>query len=164
MEIRKRLRAFTLVELLIVITIIGILAVALVPRITGAPAKARDAARVADLQQIATGLELYMDERGEYPDGVDGCVSGLDLSSYMTSVPDDPSGLGAAGCLTGYAYGEIDVFNDGVNEGYIIMADLENTTVNTDKFELLDVAVVETTAATTQLVECSSDCAAAIAR
>ncbi len=44
------------------------------------------------------------------------------------------------------------------------MADLENTTIDADKFELLDAAVVETTAATVQLVECSADCAAAVGR
>lgn len=86
-----RNRAFTLIELLIVITIIGILAVALVPRITGGPAKARDATRKTDLQQIATALALYADDNaGDYPT-LSGCFS-VDLSDYMTKVPEDPQG------------------------------------------------------------------------
>ncbi|KKR25748.1 MAG: hypothetical protein UT55_C0031G0009, partial [Candidatus Peregrinibacteria bacterium GW2011_GWE2_39_6] len=41
-------KSFTLIELLIVITIIGILAVALVPRIMGGAPRARDVKRKAD--------------------------------------------------------------------------------------------------------------------
>ena len=43
MSLKKK--AFTLVEMLIVVVIIGILAAALIPRLTGAQSKARDAAR-----------------------------------------------------------------------------------------------------------------------
>ena len=41
-------RAFTLIQLLIVITIIGILAAALLPSILNAPGRGREAARTAD--------------------------------------------------------------------------------------------------------------------
>jgi type IV pilus assembly protein PilA len=50
----KNTKAFTLIELLIVIVIIGILAVALIPRLTGAQASARDTARRSSLQQAST--------------------------------------------------------------------------------------------------------------
>ena len=108
MKLLKGRQGFTLIELLIVITIIGVLAVALVPRIVGAPAKARDAARQADLQQIATGIELYYDSEGSYPSGGT-CVSDLDtelVGDYLTSLPDDPNGSAghATACTTGYAY------------------------------------------------------------
>ena len=128
MEIFKRLRAFTLIELLIVITIIGILAVALVPRITGGPAKARDASRKADLQQIATALEFYADDNaGGYPDDVaaSNCVANLDLDSYLTTIPSDPNGADGGNCDDGYAYTE-------VSGGYILGAGLENTSAQGD--------------------------------
>jgi prepilin-type N-terminal cleavage/methylation domain-containing protein len=98
MKLLKGRKGFTLIELLIVITIIGVLAVALVPRIVGAPSKARDAARKADLQQIATGLELYADtNNGLYQTSdLSGQCIYTSLSANLTddgalsSVPEDP--------------------------------------------------------------------------
>src|SRR3989339_314924 len=90
-------KGFTLIELLIVVTIIGILAVALVPRIVGGSAAARDARRQTDLQTVATGLEYYLSENGDFSAitttaGTDYCAS--DLSTYLAnaigSIPTDP--------------------------------------------------------------------------
>lgn len=62
-------KGFTLIELLIVITIIGILAVALLPSVLGAPARARDAARKADINNIIAALETYNSDKQTYPTG-----------------------------------------------------------------------------------------------
>jgi prepilin-type N-terminal cleavage/methylation domain-containing protein len=51
-------KAFTLIEILIVITIIGILAVAFLPSLLGAPARARDAERIQALGKINNFLTL----------------------------------------------------------------------------------------------------------
>ena len=61
---------FTLVELLVVISIIGVLASVVFASINSARAKARDARRIADLRQIATALEFYYDANGQYPPDV----------------------------------------------------------------------------------------------
>jgi len=126
----SRLKAFTLIELLIVITIIGILSVALVPRIVGGPSKARDAQRMADLQQIATALELYaQDHGGAYPVGPI-CVANLAaLNAYMTNIPNDPKGLAAKTCGTGYVYFELEYAPpvDTIPNSYGIAAALETT-------------------------------------
>lgn len=60
-------KGFSLIELLIVITIIGILAVALLPTITQGPARARDTQRIADLSNIAKALEMYRADNRTYP-------------------------------------------------------------------------------------------------
>lgn len=59
--------AFTLIELLIVIAIIGILAVALLPAITTGPARARDAARIAAVNDVVSAMEQYNLDEGGYP-------------------------------------------------------------------------------------------------
>ena len=53
--------------MLIVIVIIGILAAALIPRLTGIQGRARDTARKADLQQIGTALATYKLDVASYP-------------------------------------------------------------------------------------------------
>lgn len=65
--ITKDNRGFTLVELLVVISIIGLLSTLAVVALQGARVKSRDAKRVADIKQVQTALELYASEKGVYP-------------------------------------------------------------------------------------------------
>ena len=85
-------KAFTLVEMLIVVIIIGILMAALLPRLKGAQERARDTARKANLSQISTALEMYFNDYGEYPAGVN-CTKDLNsalVPKYMNAIPSDP--------------------------------------------------------------------------
>lgn len=141
-----RFHAFTLIELLIVITIIGILAVALIPRITGGPAKARDSQRRNDLQEIAEALEFYAsDYGGNYPSltaGTSGCVSNLSaLSTYLTTIPADPTSLGvgsgAQRCTNGYTYYPLTSGGASSPNGYLLFAELENTDIANDSAYVL---------------------------
>ena len=60
-------RGFTLVELLVVISIIGILATLVMANLNSARSRARDAQRKSDVRSIATALRLYFNDKGYYP-------------------------------------------------------------------------------------------------
>ena len=57
---------FTLVELLVVITIISILATVVIVGLNSAKSKSRDATRVSDLHNIQIALDFYYDKYGTY--------------------------------------------------------------------------------------------------
>ena len=60
-------RGFSLIELLVVISIIGVLATIVVSSLSEARGRARDAARLRDIRTIQTAMELYYLDNGAYP-------------------------------------------------------------------------------------------------
>lgn len=83
-----------MVEMLIVVVIIGILAAAILPRLSGAQAATRDAAREKGLTDLVSGIEMYLAAKGNYPE-VEGdaetALSGLVNRGYLKNIPTDPS-------------------------------------------------------------------------
>lgn len=106
---RKLAQGFTLIEMLVVISIIGILAVLISANLNSARSRARDTERKSDIKNIETALRLYYNDYGSYPKGgassnylIDGCgASGVASCSwgsewnvgnvvYMQTLPADP--------------------------------------------------------------------------
>ena len=63
----KEENGYTLVEILVVVIIISILAVLIVPRLTGRTEQARKAAAEADIASLSIALDLYELDNGFYP-------------------------------------------------------------------------------------------------
>jgi len=100
------IRAFTLIELMVVITIIALLTGIIMTNLAPAKGKARDSARVSDVAQIQLALEQYFDRCGQYPPAPldltngTGCPSAtppITLGSYISRIPIPPAtGSGSA--------------------------------------------------------------------
>jgi len=74
---RRFSRAFTLVELLVVVAIISLLSSIVYSNVNEARANARDAKRVVEAKTLQTSAELYFSTFGYYP----GAVQGYDQES-----------------------------------------------------------------------------------
>ena len=94
---------FFIIIYLVVIAIIGVLATLLLLQLGVARQRARDAKRIADVNQVRTAIELYYDDNGQYPQQATYLGLGGDLApKYLTLLPLDPLNAGAH--VYGYAY------------------------------------------------------------
>src|SRR3954469_7099572 len=66
--------AFTLVELLLVLVILGILAAIVIPRFSGRTEQAKEQAAVTQISTFKTALDAFEVDNGYYPKGKNGLV------------------------------------------------------------------------------------------
>lgn len=131
-------RGFSLIELLIVITIIAVLIGAGTVSWTNAQQKGRDAKRKSDLKAVQQALEVYFQTNGKYPDnstpvaGSIRCNVGIAANinwgsaficnsvNYLNLLPQDPTSQSTSG----YYY--VSSGTPPTPTSYVISADLEN--------------------------------------
>ena len=86
----KRDRAYTLIELLVSITIVLVLTVVGVASYASVGKNARDARRKSDLEKIRVAMELRKQEKGSYPDSIGEATDSLVSEGYIDTEPKDP--------------------------------------------------------------------------
>lgn len=82
----KKYRGFTIIEMLIVVTIIAVLSGLILRGMGGALPRARDSRRLGDLKNIQNMLELYYTKNNTYPSTLSQLATNLN-----TTIPKDPS-------------------------------------------------------------------------
>lgn len=83
---RKHERGYTLIEIIIVFTMIGILVGLALPEYRNAVKKAKEAALKEDLFQFRKLIDQYFSDKGKYPVSLQALVD----EGYLRKIPADP--------------------------------------------------------------------------
>ncbi|RYG22751.1 prepilin-type N-terminal cleavage/methylation domain-containing protein [bacterium] len=105
----RRYRAFTLVELLIVIVVLAVLAAIVIPKFADSSSRGKESSLKANLKIVRNAVELFKNDTGAYPAALSDLsassapASGKDSAAatktitagdfkgpYLSSVPNDP--------------------------------------------------------------------------
>jgi general secretion pathway protein G len=133
-------RGFTLVELLVVVTILGILVAVVGVNVLRHPDRARRTAAKSQIAQFQHALEEFYIDTGTYPTGDEGLkalvekptdadVAALWGGPYFPKIPKDPWGRDYLYRVPGADGADFDVVcygKDGVEGGEEVNADITN--------------------------------------
>ena len=108
---KRRIRGFTLIEIMIVVVILGILATLVVPAIMDRPDHARQVRAKQDIRTIVSALSLYRLDNLSYPTTLDDLSVGE--NKYLERTPNDPWGNPYQYIQPGIRGGRFDVYSFG---------------------------------------------------
>jgi len=91
--VKKNIKGFSFIELIVVVTIIAVLSMVGVLSYGQAQRKSRDSRRISDLERIRMALEMARQAGTTYPASL-----GVLVPNYIQSIPVNPKGVG-------YSYG-----------------------------------------------------------
>ena len=132
-------RGFTIIEMLIVVSIFAILASIILARVVSAKANARDAKRVESIRQLENALDLYRNSNNRYPicnpevvvNGTSDCLSvALISAEAMSTTPVDPTGESSGTC--GLADSFVYCYQSADGVSYTIRYHLETNTIKSN--------------------------------
>ncbi len=147
---RRKEGAFTLVELLVVISIIGLLASVVLVAVNRARERAKVAAAVAQVREISKAVQLYLADTGTFPRCRLTCTEGLDPFLHANGVvgwngPYLPAGVWHLthpwGGHIGVDYRDFD--GDGNDDAAIVLDDDAPGTNDNDNSGAIPIAALE---------------------
>lgn len=123
-RLRRAVRGFTLIELMVVLVILGVLAALIVPNVIDRTDDARQTAARADLANITQALKLYKLDNQRYPTAEQGLQALVtkpttqpvptNWKPYLEKLQNDPWGRPYQYLVPGVK-GEIDVMSFGAD-------------------------------------------------
>ena len=134
-------KAFTLIELMIVIVILGLLATMIMPKILNRPEQARRSKAKIDIRNIESTLALFKTDTGRFPTTSEGLqvlaqdpgIKGYNSESYLEKTPLDPWGNSYIYLSPGIHRKDYDLKSfgkDGEQGGTDDNADIENWNID----------------------------------
>jgi len=119
-------KAFTLVELAVVLLVIGILAGLLLRNLGGFTSAARDQRRIGDLRNVSSLITTYYVRRGQYPtattwSNLEQALKDAGVLTPGTRLPNDPTAP-----TISYKYSYCTSTSSGRITNYVLKAQLES--------------------------------------
>lgn len=126
----KKNKGFSLIELLVVISIIGVLTTVLVMNFVGTRERARDSQKIQNLNSIKNALRMYYNDNQTYPLVRSDLQTNLVTGGYIANLGD----------ITGVGYTQVDTGN-----GFILTVGLEVGAGDEDEKSQLNCGIGTTT-------------------